>query len=76
MLNKLSMRLKIFIPTLTLVFLDFTIFSVFNYITTSNTLDKMSYNSLEQEQDRLKIFQVNQLSSRWQVKAKTMMLKK
>ena len=76
MLNKLSMRLKIFIPTLTLVFLGFTIFSVFNYITTSNTLDKMSYNSLEQEQDRLKIFQVNQLSSRWQVKAKTMMLKK
>ena len=53
MLNKLSMRLKIFIPTLTLVFLGFTIFSVFNYITTSNTLDKMSYNSLEQEADKL-----------------------
>lgn len=53
MLNKLSMRLKIFIPTLTLVLIGFTIFSIFNYITTSNTLDKMSYNSLEQEADKI-----------------------
>lgn len=47
------MRLKIFIPTLTLVLIGFTIFSIFNYITTSNTLDKMSYNSLEQEADKI-----------------------
>lgn len=53
MLNKLSMRLRIFLPTLILVLIGFTLFSVFNYITTSNTLDQMSYNSLEQEADKI-----------------------
>lgn len=65
MLNKLSMRLKIFIPTLTLVLIGFTIFSIFNYITTSNTLDKMSYNSLEQEADKISneiVFEINKAS--------------
>lgn len=49
MINRLSMKWKVFIPTLCLVAVGFTSFSVLNYINTKRTLEKMTYTSLEQE---------------------------
>lgn len=49
MFNRLSMKWKVFIPTICLVAFGFTSFSILNYINTKQTLDKMTYTSLEQE---------------------------
>lgn len=46
---RLSMKWKVFLPTIFLVAFGFTIFSVLNYINTKQTLEKMTYTSLEQE---------------------------
>lgn len=45
----LSMKWRVFIPTMFLVAFGFAAFSILNYINTKQTLEKMTYTSLEQE---------------------------
>lgn len=45
----LSMKWRVFIPTMLLVAFGFASFSILNYINTKQTLEKMTYTSLEQE---------------------------
>lgn len=49
MFAHLSMKWRVFLPTMFLVAFGFATFSILNYMNTKQTLEKMTYTSLEQE---------------------------